>query len=231
MADKKDPNEKDQHKEDDDFGMPEVNITPIGEKSSPPHPDPEPVREVPDRAEKEQEEVPVIAASQEGQPEKEKKSRSGFFVILLLLLLFGAGFALYYMGVFDQLGDSPSATSSAAPPASEEPVEEVVPPAPEELAEESGTAEEETFFLTEVTSKINVPRYFVVVGSFIDSDLAKDYSNRLNNMNKSTFLIHPYGDISFFRLAVGQHENLNEALTHMEDIQGDFEENLWVLKY
>ncbi len=228
MAEKNDPNDKDQHKEDDDFGMPNVDITPLGES---PKSSAQAAEGKNEGADKAPEEVPVATVPEEEKPEKEKKSRSGFFIILLLLLLFGAGFALYYVGVFEQWGETPTATSSA-PPAADEPAEEVVPPAPEELAEdEEAVAEEETFFLTEITSKINVPRYFVVVGSFIDSDLAKDYSNRLNNMNKSTFLIHPYGDIAFYRLAVGQHENLSEALTHMEDIQGDFEENLWVLKY
>lgn len=229
MAEKKDPNDKDQNKDDEDYGMPKVDITPIGESQKA---SPTPAKGSSEEEDKSTEEVPVAALPEEEKPVKEKKSRSGFFLILLLLLLFGAGFALYYVGVFDQWGEAPPATSSA-PPAADEPAEEVVPPAPEELAADNGTdaSEEETFFLTEITSKINVPRYFVVVGSFIDSDLAKDYSNRLNNMNKSTFLIHPYGDIAFYRLAVGQHENLSEALTHMEDIQGDFEENLWVLKY
>jgi hypothetical protein len=225
MAENKDPNEKDQNKNDDDFGMPKVDITPIGE-----NPDASKASSQPTEADKRPEEVPVTPGPVEEKPEKEEKSRSGFFIILLLLLLFGAGFALYYMGVFDRSGESSPPTSSGPAPA-EEPVEEEVPPAPEELAEDSGPVEEETFFLTEITSKINVPRYFVVVGSFIDPDLAKDYSNRLNNMNKSTFLIHPYGDISFYRLAVGQHDSLSEAISHMEDIQGDFEENLWVLNY
>ncbi|WP_114750233.1 SPOR domain-containing protein [Pleomorphovibrio marinus] len=231
MADKKDPNDKDQHKEDEDFGMPEVDITPIGESTSEPKKKPHAAAAPSSEKKVATKKAKVAAVPKKDKPKEEKKSRSGFFFILLLLLLFGAGYAFYYYGVFDQMGDSQPTTTTTAPEEEDPVVEEAVPPAPEELAEEPEAPAEETFILTEITSKTNVPRYFVVVGSFIDEDLAKDYSNRLNNRNKSTFLIHPYDDISFYRLAVGQHESFNQALTQMNDIQGDFEENLWVLKY
>ncbi|MEX0882327.1 MAG: SPOR domain-containing protein, partial [Cyclobacteriaceae bacterium] len=81
------------------------------------------------------------------------------------------------------------------------------------------------------TSRSDSPRYFVVVGSFIDSDLAKDYSDRLNERENSTFLIHPYGNGHFYRLSVGYFENWDSAVKEMESLRSSFEENLWVLKY
>lgn len=70
-----------------------------------------------------------------------------------------------------------------------------------------------------------------MVGSFIDDDLARDYSDKLNKAGENTFLIHPYGKIHYYRLAIGQFENVDLALEARESFQDNFEENLWVLKY
>jgi hypothetical protein len=55
--------------------------------------------------------------------------------------------------------------------------------------------------------------------------------NNINKQGEATFLVHPYGQIHYFRLAVGQYENVDLALKAMEEVQGNYEENLWVLKY
>lgn len=222
MSEKKSNDQENHSNEDEDFGLPEVNITPLSEetKQSEKKEVPAPIlpTEAPPSA--------VKTTNEAAEDRKEKKDHTSVIIIILLLLFLGAGYGLYYFKVFDWAG-SPESEESAFSKIEDEP--EAIPPEPE--VQEDIIEEPEEIKLTEITSKIEVPRYFVVVGSFIDDDLAKDYSEKLNKMGKNTFLIHPYGDIAFYRLSVGQFENLDAALTAIDGLKSDFEENLWVLKY
>lgn len=47
----------------------------------------------------------------------------------------------------------------------------------------------------------------------------------------NTFLVYPYGDIAYYRLAIGQFESFALAAEQIEKEKGNFKENLWVLKY
>ena len=228
MSEKNSKDQNNQHDNDEDFGLPPVNITPLGSSKG---------------AKKAK--APVSGAKSEKQgstsesnesDEKEKDNTNSIFLVILLLIL-ALGFGLYYFGIFDGMNrqtpmetarvkEEPQETTSAAPVAPDpapEPVEELPP-----VSEEEGVT---TPVLTEINSREDAPRYFVVVGSFIDDDLARDYSDRLNKQGEATFLVHPYGKIHYFRLAVGQYDNVNQALEAMEGVQGNYEENLWVLKY
>ncbi|MFC4872006.1 SPOR domain-containing protein [Negadavirga shengliensis] len=225
MSEKKSNDHENHSNEDEDFGLPEVNITPLSEvpkkeardtvKGAVPPP---PVSEPAVHIKKETYEVT--------EDRKQGKKRSYIILLILLVLLLGIGYGLYHFKVIDWPG-TPESEDTVAVEREEEPA---APPADMEIAEEE-PEEPEEIKLTEITSKIDVPRYFVVVGSFIDDDLARDYSEKLNKMGKNTFLIHPYGDIAFYRLSVGQFENLDSALATIDEVRSDFEENLWVLKY
>lgn len=216
MSDNKPSNEKDPSKEDDDFGLPEVNFTPIGSENKDKDAN---VEEVPPP-------VPVGEEKLEDTGEDEKTGSPWLF-ILIFLLLAGFGMGLYYLGVFENFSINRTSQQDTELPQEEDmSVTDAVP-----QVEETDSDEPEEIILTEITSKEAAPRYFVVVGSFIDDDLAKDYSAKLNKSGLKTYLIHPYGNIDFYRLAVNQHDNVTDALSFMEGIKADFEENLWVLKY
>jgi len=230
MSDKEPSNNKNTSPEDDDFGLPEGSFSPLAEDDITKNEEEnEVVAPIPVPMGDSPEETSVETSVQE--PQNEKSSSSGWVVILLLLLLVTASGIGFYLGWFAPSdGGQVAQDQGKTDESTEQPVISEAPSEVPELPSESEIPTEE-LKLTEITSKGDSPRYFVVVGSFIDDDLAKDYSKKLNTDGFKTYLIHPYGDIDFYRLAVDEHPGVAEALTVMERIQADFEENLWVLKY
>jgi len=217
MSEKNSKDQNSQSDNDEDFGLPPVNVTPLeGAKGS-------------ETGSGAVGEKPGVESKNIPPAEKEKDNTLGVFLIILLFIL-GLGFGLYYFGVFDQLNQrtSPEKAETELP---EEPIPSTPAPEQEAVIEEPVVEEEISPELSEFNSRERAPRYFLVVASFIDDDLARDYSNRLNKEGENTFLIHPYGKIHYFRLAIGQYENVDLALEAMEEVQGNYKENLWVLKY
>ncbi|HSI78124.1 MAG TPA: hypothetical protein VK957_19660 [Lunatimonas sp.] len=218
MSEKDSSNKNDPSNGDEDFGLPKVKFTPIG-----------PEKKVPEKKTVNPEiKVRKTSKLESKDSEREEKKGNGFLIILLLLIVaLGLG-SLYYFGLFES-NQVPTQTGVPTPTEIEAPAPQVV----ETDDAANGLPEPEVTdnVLTEITSRAASPRYFVVVGSFIDDDLAKDYSTKLNKLGNPTFLIHPYGEKAFYRLAVAQYDNVSRALEVMEDQQGNFEENLWVLKY
>lgn len=228
---------------DKDFGLPKVEITPLPSKETKSEPQQEstPVASSPiinkteSRPEetKSREEVTeqtpeTITTEKEVPPTVEEKERSNkwaWISVILVLLLVALGLGWFWYGQERDATQEPEQITTIAEP--EEPAE------PEAIVEEPETIEEEpeTFTLTPIKSRAASPRYFVVVGSFIDEDMALDYSARLNRQNKNTYLVYPYGEIAFYRLAIGEFSTLAQAVELLEEHQANYKENLWVLKY
>lgn len=218
MSDKNSKDHNSQSDNDEDFGLPPVNITPLeGAKATGSF----------SRPGKKKSAIP----SKNNPPvEEEKKDNTVAVFLFILLLILGLGFGLYYFGLFDTLDQQPS-KNTATKEQIEKPAPAIKEEVPEAVVEEPEPAEKTAPQLLEIDARETAPRYFLVVGSFIDDDLARDYSNKLNKAGKNTFLIHPYGKIHYYRLAIGQFENVDLALEARESFQDNFEENLWVLKY
>lgn len=238
MAEKDDDKKHEGTHPDEDYGLPKVDITPIGEKpatvpatpleSSEETTPPLPAREVPLATKQDENTVQTPASKTEPaklKTESEKKTDYSWLLWLLLLLLLGLGGWYYYVN---------NATQITPPPVVEEETMDEQPPIVEEVEEAPlpiEPEEEEEVTLTVVTSRVESPRYFLVVGSFIDEDMAMDYSKDLIQKGMRTYLVHPYGEIAYYRLAIGQFESFALAAVEMDRVQGDFKENLWVLKY
>ena len=160
MSDKnsKDPNS--QSDNDEDFGLPPVNVTPLkGAKAA---------------GTKSSEGSKNAASGSKNNPpaeEKKKDNTLGIFLIILLLIL-GLGFGLYYFGAFNNFDQqSADKTATTTPNQVEKPAPVVEEQTPEPVIEESELPEETSPQLIEINSRADAPRYFLVVGSFIDDDL------------------------------------------------------------
>lgn len=94
---------------------------------------------------------------------------------------------------------------------------------------EAEPTESELGTITEITERTG--RYYVVIGSFIDDDLAKDYGNKLAVEGLSTSLISPFGTMKFYRLALASHESFAEAQGNADELKATYGEALWVLKF
>ena len=74
-------------------------------------------------------------------------------------------------------------------------------------------------------------RYYVVIGSFIDVDLATDLGKELAAKGVSTKLISPFSKKRLFRLCVADYGTFGDASAGADNLKAEYGENLWVLKY
>ena len=73
--------------------------------------------------------------------------------------------------------------------------------------------------------------YYVVVGSFIDDDLAADYANRLAQQGVDVMLIAPPQGQYYFRVAVDQKNTFHDAHEKLGALKATYGDGIWVLKY
>jgi hypothetical protein len=74
-------------------------------------------------------------------------------------------------------------------------------------------------------------RYFVVVASNIDGDLAMDYAKKEVKNGRSFKIIEPFGKSKFHRITVADFDTFNEAQAHADGLKSELGDGLWVLKY
>lgn len=233
----KDPNEEENYEnrkeeDSDDFGLPDVtyessheedrNQEAAEEEQSYQYNE-EPFQESPDRSYWEQEDQ--YAA-------KKSNNAAGPIIALSILLLVALGL-VYWFVIRDDSPAEPIPDEVAQTPSYEpsndivdrvteaEPVEQEPAP-PVELQSQEGTV-----------NTVSNPsgRYFVVVGSFIDDDLAMDYGQELAQEGISSTIIEPASSNKFYRLAIDSFDSWNRATNRMDELKSTFGQEIWVLKY
>jgi hypothetical protein len=82
-------------------------------------------------------------------------------------------------------------------------------------------------------TSINTPRgyYYVIVGSFIDDDLASDYAHRLAQKGIQVMLIAPPQGQYCFRVAIEQEDTFRNAYEKAEALKAVYGTDTWVMKY
>ena len=92
---------------------------------------------------------------------------------------------------------------------------------------DSNSSEGQNRFLEQRTGK-----YYIVVSSFVDQDLAKDFAAKLNGEGFDTFVMAPYGKKKYYRLGIEQSGSFSEANSKLtSDLKEKLGNDLWVLKY
>ncbi|AHM58831.1 sporulation domain-containing protein [Flammeovirgaceae bacterium 311] len=199
-----------QIQQDDEYGLPEAEFSPI--ENAQPVAAAEPVRQ--------KREIDL-------QPKQERSSWPIWAGIIILLAV--AGFSLYYF-VFkaDDEVVAPRITETIQQPAPE-PEPEIVDEAP---VEENWIPEAEApkeGGITTITEKTG--RYYVIVGSFIDGDMAGDYAKKLAAEGRQVTLIEPSGNKKFYRLGVAEAASFAEAGEELEDLKNTFGQEIWIVRY
>ena len=93
--------------------------------------------------------------------------------------------------------------------------------AAEEATPEPGTVS----ILTEKTG-----RYYVVIGSFIDGDLANDYGKELSEQGVGSMILSPNGK-GFYRVTLSDHGTFIEAQADANNQKTNYGDSVWVIKY
>jgi hypothetical protein len=238
--------QEDINNDDDSFGLPDLDYQPledsVEEEQEAAEIEEDVVEEVEDantdelETEEEEIEEPVrkYAAYQE-----ESNNTPMILVGVLAIILIGAG--IWYFGFYRPAAQEQAQIEQAAIDLAEENRQRElaaqraaeVAAAEEEVAVEETIAEDETPTSRGKITTISEPtqRYYVVVGSFIDVDLATDLGKDLAAKGVNTSLISPSSKHRLFRLALANYGSYNEAASAAADLKGNYGENLWVLKY
>jgi len=73
-------------------------------------------------------------------------------------------------------------------------------------------------------------KYYLIVASFFDNDLAFDYAEKLILSGSNVIIIPPFSTGKFTRVAL-EYETLEKANIGLAKYKDEFDEQLWVLKY
>lgn len=109
----------------------------------------------------------------------------------------------------------------------------------ERLEREQAQREEEARLAEEAEPKIGTietissrtGRYYVVIASAIDEDLAMDHAKKLSKEGVSTTIIEPFGKSKFHRIAVENHDTWAAAEASATDLRSQYGDGVWVIKY
>lgn len=199
----------------DDFGLPEVEYSPIERED-----------EMPPAFEQ-----PVYYSDDE----EEGVNKSwiiagiiGFFVIM------GLAVYLFLFNGIDQI----SAWFEEPEPAYVAPVVEQAPPVVEEPAPEPEVVEPTPTVnplapyqgISTVSERMR--RSYIVVASFVDADMAQDFGQQMTGKNVGVKIIQPTSRSPLLhRVAVADFGTFEEAMQQIESFRNEYGPNVWVLKY
>lgn len=188
------------------------------------------------------EEKTFVAPAQSYQPqysqylEKDEgnKSKLTKTVVIGVILFVLVGSVLLY--IFNSTSDKKQVAKvekpkvvAPAPVVKPEPVpvEEVKPidKAPKK-AKASTVASGEIIRMEQRTGKS-----YVIIASFFDDDMAMDYANKLSADGKSPYIIPPFKDYRFYRVAIAEYDTFSGAVENLEAFKQEYATEVWPLKY
>ncbi|MTI31171.1 SPOR domain-containing protein [Xanthovirga aplysinae] len=96
----------------------------------------------------------------------------------------------------------------------------------------SETADVEEIDRGEILEIKNITgKYFVVIGSFFDKDLAFDQANTLERAGHKVYVIYPQEEEHFYRVGLSTaYNSFNDASSVLESLKNDFGQKIWVLR-
>lgn len=74
-------------------------------------------------------------------------------------------------------------------------------------------------------------RSYVIIGSFVDEDLAMDYATELSGLGNGVKIIHPYGKSKRYRVSIADYSNYGDAASQLNGFKGEYGNEVWALQY
>lgn len=74
-------------------------------------------------------------------------------------------------------------------------------------------------------------RSYVIIGSFVDEDLAMDYATKLSGEGNGVKIIHPYGKSKRFRVSIADFSSYGDAASQLSSFKGQYGDEVWALQY
>lgn len=204
-----------------DFGLPEVNFQPIERE--------EPKKIIVEQPHKKEAPKHVV----------EEKKKSNILPVLIgafvLVLIFGL--AIYFFA-FNETGQAQSSEYVPYEPEIAEVIEEAPVESIPENFETAGTDNSDNTVFSEEKKEGSITvvnqrsrRGYIVVGSFFDEDNATDFGNKLASNGEEVKLIKPDRYSRYYKLAVADYDNYEQATTEISNFKSNYGNQIWVLKY
>ena len=83
--------------------------------------------------------------------------------------------------------------------------------------------------VTTITSATG--RYYIIVASFIDDDMANDHANKLASQGAAVKIVNPFGDKKYWRVSVADYGALLEAVNGTNQLKPQYGDDIWTVKY
>ena len=74
-------------------------------------------------------------------------------------------------------------------------------------------------------------RSYVIIGSFIDDDLAMDYAKKLSGQGLGVKILDPVSNSKRFRVSIADFDSYGDAASQLNSFKGEFGDQVWALKY
>lgn len=247
-------NSEDINDADDNFGLPDVEYSPVNrdEEKEQPAPDEQDRTEQTPFASLHKRDIIYSSISKEAnsssgdsgyQPPKKESNAPKILILLAVLLMVAVG--IWYFGIYKPEQDRLQAQQEqelreeqaraererqAQIERERQEREEAEREAARVAAEAEAAASESNSGSFE-TIPNRTGRYYVVVASAIDMDLATDYAKKLAQEGKNAKILAPKGNNKFHRVAVGDYENLAGAQEDLSDFRSRYGNEVWVVKF
>lgn len=236
-----------------DYGFPFVEITPLKAKEKKSKPEITEKIEIKKSGEAE-ETTPKMEKQIVSHAPSEKRKRSQLplqfsLVMLILIILSAMAYFLYFLPETELKSSSPSSLELVEKSveveeddivkeedtlnAVEEPVneakdeDETIESIPQQVSPTLAKAGN----VIKVTQRGNSVQYYLIVSSTPSEKVALEQAENIKQKNTDVWVIYPYGDITNYRLSIGQFSTFGEASTAMEKSRAEFGESIWILKY
>ena len=161
------------------------------------------------------------------------KRNFGRIVVIgsIVITIIAAVFYIFYDGMGALGGEGHVAESETpveqTPEPEPEPIQEEPEPEPEPVVESPTPAP-----AGEITQlEAQTGKSYVVIGSFVDDDLAMDWARKLAADGESPIIIPPFGNYIFFRVAIAEFDSFDAANNNLGNYSDKFGTNIWALRY
>ena len=85
--------------------------------------------------------------------------------------------------------------------------------------------------LIRIESKAEKVRYFIVVASLPNEQLALELADNFSGKSPERYLIAPYETSPNYRIAIGKFDTWKAAADEVARIKSQYSEDLWILNY
>ncbi|WP_436516436.1 SPOR domain-containing protein [Ekhidna sp. To15] len=185
------------------------------------------------------------------------ESKSKFARVVVIGILIFAALGTIFMLAADPFGDE-GETEAVAEKPTPKPVAKT-PEKKQEEKPASSTAEPETSSATNTGNQSNTGsqtnrpaaqpqtvasnpgtinslsartgNFFIVIGSFLDGDMAMDYASKLSGQGKSPSIIPPFGNAVTHRVAIAGYSSLADSQRAVDGFKAEYGDDIWILKY